>query len=475
MHGAPDRDERSRTMSNRPSRPNILFITTDQQSSTLMSCAGNRYLETPAMDHLAREGVRFERAYCTNPVCLPSRFSWFTGRMPSELNVWCNKSGRDVKKVPENILQTTAGQLLKKAGYRVAYGGKVHLPGDMTPMTMGCEFITDDKRDGLAQVSADWIRQQGTRGKRPFFLSVNLVNPHDICFMGMRDFIRATRAHDPDLNKNERWLLSDGSPEMDELNRALQIPAGMSEEDFFARHCPPLPSNHQPQEDEPEAVGDEVRDHGFRRYIREHWDEKTWRLHRWAYCRLTERVDGQIKTILDALDAAGLADNTLVIFTSDHGDHDGAHKLDQKTVPYEETARIPLILRWPERIEAGQVQSRPVSNGLDILPTLCDVAGCEVPEGLLGRSLIPLATGTLAADDREAIPIEWQFGRGIVRGILKYLRYNYGAGNEQLMDLGRDPGELRNHIDEPELANELLACRAAYERLFGIESGEAPA
>ncbi len=447
-------------------RPNLLFINTDQQSSTMMSCAGNEYLYTPAMDRLAREGVRFERAYCTNPVCLPSRFSWFTGRMPSEINVWCNKSGRNVKKVPEEILQSTAGQLLKKAGYRVAYGGKVHLPGDMTPETMGCEFITEDIRDGLAQVSADWIREQGAKkDERPFFLSVCLVNPHDICFMGMRDFIRATRSHDPDLNKNERWLLSDGSKEMDELNRALRIPAGMTEEEFFAHRCPPLPPNHPPQEDEPEAVANEVRDHGFRRYIREHWDEKTWRLHRWAYCRLTERVDGLIAQILDALDEAGLAENTLVIFTSDHGDHDGSHTLDQKTVPYEESVRIPLILRWPARIEAGQVNSRPVSNGLDILPTLCEVAGCEAPKGLLGRSLIPLAIGASEAEDREAIPLEWSFGRGIVRGSFKYLRYNEGARSEQLMDLGRDPGELKNHAEAPTLANELSTCRDVYERL----------
>ena len=83
-------------MTESASRPNILFITTDQQSSTMMSCAGNEYLQTPAMDRLAREGVRFERAYCTNPVCLPSRFSWFTGRMPSELDIWWNTTKQHV-------------------------------------------------------------------------------------------------------------------------------------------------------------------------------------------------------------------------------------------------------------------------------------------------------------------------------------------------------------------------------------------
>ncbi len=448
-------------------RPNIVFINTDQQSSQMMSCAGNRYLKTPAMDRLAEEGICFKRAYTTNPVCVPARFSFFTGRMPSELNIRTNKHGMALEKIPENILQNTAGQLLKNAGYRVAYGGKTHLPGDMSPETMGCENISADKRDELAQVSADWIRDQGAKGDQPFFLSICMVNPHDICFMGMRDFIRETRGDAPDLNFNERWLLGDDSVEMSELNRALSLPEGMSEEAFFANHCPPLPPNHQPQEDEPEAVRMQMGTEGFRHYIRENWGEKTWRLHRWAYGRLTERVDEQVGVVLKAIDDAGLTENTLVIFTSDHGDHSGSHKLDQKVIPYEEAARIPLLMRWPARIAAGQVETKiPVSNGLDLVPTFCDVAECVVPADLKGQSLMPLATGNQTSPSREAIPMEWENGRGIVYGDMKYLLYDEGGSREQLMDLAGDPYETKNHVNDPDLQEELAKSRKVFDRMF---------
>lgn len=447
-------------------RPNILFINTDQQSANMMSCAGNPWLKTPAMDRLATEGLRFTRAYCTNPVCVPSRFSFFTGRMPSEIGVWCNKT-KHVERVPEHILDTCAARLLQKAGYRTAYGGKVHLPGNLTPESMGCENISRDKRDDLAESSAAWLRAQAGRTDAPFFLSLCLVNPHDICFMGMRDHVRRTRSDSPDLNHNERWLLSDDADEMRELNQALSIPADISEEDFFAHHCPPLPPNHAPQADEPQAIRDMVQKQGFRAHLREHWDERTWRLHRWAYCRLTERVDGQIDIILRALDEAGLTENTLVIFTSDHGDQDGAHQLDQKSMLYEEAAGVPLLLRWPSHIAAGQVNSRdPVSNGLDIVPTLCAVAACACPPELIGTSLLPLAQGTNGASPQRAVPLECDIGKGFVRGTLKYLRFNHGEHAEQLMDLEADPLEARNHRDDPHLAEGLAQCRQEYARLF---------
>ena len=447
-------------------RPNIIFINTDQQSATMLSCAGNAYLRTPAMDRIGNEGIRFERAYCTNPVCLPSRFSFFTGRMPSELGIFDNKS-KKMDKVPDYILENCAGRLLKDAGYQVAYGGKVHLPGNMSPESMGCEFIDDDKRDSLADSSAAYIKQRGVKDDGPFFLSICLVNPHDICFMAMRDYVRSVKKDDEDLSVNERWLLSDDAIEMAELNKALQLPDGMSEETFFAEHCPPLPPNHEPQIDEPEAITQEVAEKGFRNNARTHWDERTWRLHRWAYCRLTERVDQQVQIILDALDEAGLTENTLVVFTSDHGDHDASHKLDQKNIIYEEAARIPMLLRWPRRIAAGQVNAEHnVSNGLDLLPSLCDVAGIQKPSDLIGESIIPLADGSDGVAFRDAMPLECHLGRAIKYGPYKYVRFNHGARSEQLMDLDKDPYETRNHIDEPALQDVLSTCRDAYDRIY---------
>ena len=121
----------------------------------------------------------------------------------------------------------------------------------------------------------------------------------------------------------------------------------------------------------------------FQAYTREKYTQNQWRLHRWAYCRLTEMVDREIGTVLDALKEAGLQENTLIVFTSDHGDMDSAHKLEHKQVLYEESVRVPFIMSYAGRIPAGVIDdTHLVSNGLDLLPTLCDYAGIKTPEEL---------------------------------------------------------------------------------------------
>lgn len=446
------------------SRPNILFINTDQQSASMLSCAGNRYLHTPAMDRIGRQGMRFERAYCTNPVCLPSRFSFFTGRMPSELGIWDNHP-RHLDRVPEWMLSQTGGHLLSNAGYRVAFGGKTHLPADMEPETMASEVISRDKREGLARATADWIREQGAKPQAPFFLSLCFVNPHDICFLSMREYTRTQMAYE-EMNANQRWLLSDGSPEMDALNAAAALPDGMSEDAFYESVCPPLPANFEPQDNEPEIIQQAVRKEAFKQYIRDTWTENEWRLHRHAYCRMVERVDAEIGIVMDALDDAGLAENTLVIFTSDHGDQDASHQLDQKGYFYEESIRVPLLMRWPGRIPEGTVdKSTLVSNGLDLMPTWCDAAGVSTPDDLLGCSLLPIACGT-SRISRESLPIECSLGRGVVRQHSKYICYHYGNDAEQFIDLINDPGEMRNAINEPSNSGELSIARDNFDAWF---------
>jgi choline-sulfatase len=132
-------------------RPNILLILADQQSASMMGCAGNPYLRTPAMDSLAASGMRFDRAYCTNPVCVPSRFSLMTGRMPSEIGLRsCDIS--QVEPVSKSILDSGLGWLIRNAGYEAVYGGKVHLPR-MSPEDIGFDTISVDERDGLAEIS----------------------------------------------------------------------------------------------------------------------------------------------------------------------------------------------------------------------------------------------------------------------------------------------------------------------------------
>ena len=465
-------------------RPNIIFIFTDQQSASMMSCAGNSYVNTPAMDSLAASGMRFERAYCTNPVCVPSRFSLMTGRMPSVIGVRSNDHGH-VDAVPEHITKQGLGWLFRRAGYDVAYGGKVHLPKRnaprcrlpvaerpaMTPEDLGFDYLTRDERDKLAEVCAEYVVQDR---HRPFLLVVSFINPHDICYMAIRDSAET---------ESERRLLARGKVEIDTLDEALQLPAGASREAFFEQHCPPLPPNFEPQDDEPEAIRALLAQRPFRQKARESWTDERWRLHRWAYARLTEMVDAQIARICDAVRESGKEKDTVIIFSSDHGDMDSAHRMEHKTALYEEACRVPLIISQPgmtsppvavrlvggnaERSAGAVDRTHLVSNGLDLFPTLCDYAGIVVPEELAGLSLRRLAEGHRPASWRDSLPVESEIGRMIVTERYKYVLYDEGEGREQLMDLWEDLGEMRNAAQDAEKAEVLRNLRRLFEKTFG--------
>jgi arylsulfatase A-like enzyme len=432
-------------------RPNILVIVTDQQSATHMSCAGNPYLRTPAMDSLASSGVRFERAYCTDPVCVPSRFSLMTGRMPSEIGLRSNSSTH-IDSIPESIKQNGLGHLFKSAGYDVDYGGKVHLP-KMKIEDVGFNYICQDEREELASVCAEYIKQPR---ENPFLLVASFINPHDICRMAIRDF--GGIEHTKRLKKKSVEAT---------LDRALQLPDGVSREEFLKDYCPPLPPNFEPQENEPEAINQLITQRPFRKNAREKWTTERWRMHRWAYKRLTEMVDAQIGVVLDALRASGKEKDTLVIFTSDHGDMDSAHRLEHKTTFYDEACRIPFIVSWPGVTSASVVDNQHlISNGLDLIPTLCDFAGIHVPEDLKGLSIRPIVERTEPSSWRDSLPVESEIGRMIVTHRYKYMKFDEGKNNEQLIDIQSDPGEMQNAAHDPENTNVLSQHRILFNETF---------
>ena len=134
-------------------KPNILFIITDQQHAGMMSCAGNRWVNTKAMDSLARDGVRFEQAYCANPVCVPSRVAMITGRMPSAFGMETNQK----VKIPAEVRGTSLGSVFREAGYETAYGGKVHVPHGIE--VYGFDVISQDHRGGLSEACAEFLRR----------------------------------------------------------------------------------------------------------------------------------------------------------------------------------------------------------------------------------------------------------------------------------------------------------------------------
>ncbi len=409
-------------------RPNILFIITDQQHSGMMSCTGNPYLKTPAMDRLAASGKRFEMAYSANPVCVPARFSFFTGRMPSAMGMGENLDGK--KGAPKEMAEQAMGWLLQKAGYETVYGGKVHLPKGLALDQIGFTNITSDQRAELADKCVEYLKQPHDK---PFLLVASFINPHDICYMAIDAHGRfaGLKPRNNDAAKVMAALITEPKKDLKQ---------------FVKDHCPPLPENFDVPDLEPEGITEsylKVRE--FRQYVRDNWSDEMWRLHRWAYCRLTEMVDEKIGKVLDAVRDAGLEEDTLIVFTSDHGDHDSSHHLEHKSILYEEAARIPLIMSHKGQIPANTIDNtHPISNGLDILPTLCDYADTEVPEDLHGASIRPIAEGKSTPKWRDHIIVESQNGRMIRTARYKYCIYDTGKNPEQLTDLKNDPGEMNN-------------------------------
>lgn len=444
-------------------RPNIILILTDQQSESMMSSSGNKYLHTPAMDYIANNGIRFTRAYVTNPVCSPSRVSLMTGRFPGYFKdskgnlVRDNASSMDIPATsPEASGENLAGYL-KKAGYDLVYGGKQHLPAFLDPDLVGFHVLTEDARGELASKAADYIKADH---ENPYFMTVSLINPHDICFMAIRDF--ADSQYLQQLQRNFKT-------ELTLLDKALELPEGVSREEFFERFCPPLPPNFEPQEDEAKAIELFLnRDsRSFRSGAREEYTEEQWRMHRWAYARLTEMVDAHIQEILDALIESDKEQETLVIFTSEHGDNDGSHRLEHKNVLYEESVKVPLAAMWKGQIPAGQVNDQQlVSMGLDLLPTLADYAGIAAETDLRGSSLRPLFEGE-KVEWRQSLGIEGEISRAVIqKGGIKYIRYDAAGFEERLMDLKEDPYETTHVTEDPAYRDALQEIQKEFEETW---------
>lgn len=415
-------------------RPNILFIFTDQQTWRAMSCAGNPHVRTPAMDRLATEGVLFERAYCTSPVCGPARGSLLTSRMPHESGVEWNDGTSLKPDIPH------MGHIFREYGYRTVWAGKWHLPesyplraGSKQKKTDGFELLPfydssknypewgygDVTDEPLAQAVEEFIKKPQ---KQPFLMGVSFCNPHDCCYLTRR-------------------------------------PERYPDADAIAGPLPPLPSNYDIQPDEPEFTKQrryEIDHYGDEVLLSKDWDEQQWRSYLWNYYRMTERVDAALDRILKALDHSGLTDNTLVLFTSDHGDGVASHRWTAKLSLYEEATRVPLLVRWPGHIPAGQRDSIHLISHLDVLPTFCEYIGIPLLSSFRGRSVKPIIDQS-GSEWRHYVVTELaddnldksRKGRMIRTAQYKYNIYSSGARNEQLFDLKYDPGETQNLAYEP--------------------------
>ncbi len=343
-------------------RPNILFIMTDQHTIGAMGCAGNPHVKTPSLDRLAARGMRFTKSYVANPLCVPSRASIFSSRTPHSLSIYGNTMDAEFHK--KNM--PTMGELFQASGYETAYAGKWHvhaafpaymgrqIPGFTVLPLGGSDPRKGDKKTEQKSPQCDHhiadaaIHFLGQPPPKPFLLTVSLLNPHDICEFDTYEGFRGAS-----LPTDTAVL----PPALPNLRDSMPMPSALDRE----RRKP------------------------------EHWTELKWRQYLWVYSRLVESSDQLVGRVLDALDKNGLTSNTIVVFTSDHGDMLGTHGMVSKEKLYEESVAVPLIIAAPGT--ATGVDRKHLAGGIDLMPTFLDYAGIAAPESLEGRSLRPLVEG----------------------------------------------------------------------------------
>ncbi len=402
-------------------RPNILIITTDQQSAEALSCRmGSTFLKTPAMDSLAKRGTFFTRAYTANPLCIPARTSMLTGQPPHVTGVQTNDNQASLVGKFQ-----TYGTIFRDAGYDTGYFGKWHLPYPAAEKsTHGFDVTGAIKNDGIDKdippLAADFIKQKRAN---PFLLVTSFVNPHNICEWARGEELKNGPVGTP--------------PPVDQ--------------------CPPAVPNLLPMKDEPDIIPLIKRSFQANRLFPVgKFDEKKWREYRWAYFRMIEMVDAHIAKILDALRESGQEENTLIIFTSDHGDCQGAHGWNQKTVLFDESSRVPFMVVFPG-VAKESTSNILLNTGIDLLPTLCDYAGVKPPVQFTGISLKPAGDGTkvksrpyVVSENKmiQGDPIDGYKpepnGRMVRSERFKYYAYDLGKQREALVDVEQDPGELVN-------------------------------
>ena len=406
-------------------KPNVLFIMTDQQTYNMMSCEGNKWLSTPNMDKIASMGYRFEKTYCANPVSMPSRFSLLTGHYASEVGVKQNTPAYNESKVRQILTTDALGNLFSNAGYETLYSGKTHLYTGTRDLTgYGFKLNDTDPYDGPA-IYAEQVLPTIEKDK-PFFLFLSFLNPHDICYKAGMDARYPGKLPVANVRETDRLLA---------LQKTLSP-------EVYQKQIPPHATNTSPiNGEDPEMVI--MANQG------RNWSKAEWDLYGWMYCRLTESVDFQIGRVLNALEKAGLTDNTIIVFTSDHGEMNGSHGLITKNVMFEECQRVPFIFAGKSIKSNYQDNTTLVCNGLDFIPTICDLTGIKSPDNLPGVSLKSCLTGDGKKTERKYIITEDYNANQIHDGRYKYTIYELPGNPEILTDLKTNPGETINYANDP--------------------------
>ncbi len=470
---SPDQgDQRGMAASPGWSRPNILWITTDQQRHDTVSALGYAHAHTPCLDRLVQEGAAFTHAYCQSPICTPSRASFMTGMYPSRVRQRRNRAAHFP--APYAGEPTLVTHRLAAAGYECALVGKLDLAGHprgIAENDYGYGFVRYCSRpDRQAEDGSSyhaWLREHGhdpsallgraadrKHGITPFLPpaptadNVPVEMHHSTwCAESAIEFIRRPHARPWLLNLN----IFDPHPPYD--------PPWEYYRRFDADALPDPPFRPTDLATRPGLAGVEFQT------VARHPDEDGIRNLRAAYLAMIELADAQIGRVLDALDRSGQRDDTVVVLTSDHGDMQGDHGLVRKGCRfYDGLVRVPLIWRWPGRVRAG-LRSDALVELTDIVPTLLDAVGLAPGRLVTGRTLLPILTGgEQGSPHRDFVRAEFHDAQGLgddgrrmsVATMFRDARWKlvvyHSHGVGELYDLDDDPEELVNLWDTSSLA-----------------------
>jgi arylsulfatase A-like enzyme len=450
-------------------RPNIVFIFSDDHAAHALSAYrehlpyGARLPDTPHLDRLATQGMLFVNAFVTNSICGPSRATVLTGQYGHLNGVMTNAEPFH----PDNV---TFPRLLREAGYETALFGKWHLR--TTPVGFDHYEILSgqgpyynpvlgDGRDSVRYTgytqdivtdrALGWL-EHGRTGTKPFLLMLHYNAAHRYWDPGpdqlalYRDtvFAEPSTFWDDGSRRASPFRLQEMEVARDLFARDLKLvpPPGLTPEQL-ARWT----AWYEPENEAAAGLeGDALTRWKYQRYIAD-------------YMRVVAALDHNVGRVLDHLEAAGLADGTLVVYTSDQGFFIGDRGWFDKRWMYEESLRTPLIVRWPGVVQAAST-SRDLVMNLDLAQTLLEAGGAAEPEGMQGRSIVPLLQGRTPADWRDAIYYQyfaypdWHMVHRMygVRTHRHKLIHYYEVGEWEMFDLARDPHELASVYDDPAYA-----------------------
>lgn len=441
-------------------RPNILVIMSDEHNSTVMGCAGNSLAHTPHLDALAADGLVFDNCYCASPLCVPSRLSFTSGKYISRVGAWNNDCWLPSDEYP------SLPRLLNGAGYTSYLCGKMHY--DRTRRygftEIGGKMNTAFKTGkGARRNAADLTPEPG-------------INPHFDEFRDGED--SKVQSHDRDVTKGVVEFLG---------KRAAGTEPFFMVAGYLAPHFPLIVPEEYHAKFKGKIGLPEIPEGYLERlplnykhlrigFNMEDVPEDIVRKGRELYYGFTEWVDNEIGKVLDALDASPFKDNTIVIYTADHGENMGEHGLWWKNCLFDTAARVPLIVRWPARWGGGQHRTE-VCSLVDVVQTIAALGGAEAPGDWDGDCMLEWMDGKGAWKDRA---ISQYFAHNIASGyvMLREGAYKYvyhcvmdetHPAERELYCLKDDPGELHNLAALPEHQDRIKAMHASLVAELGEE------